>query len=84
MRKTDTTTARFARSSDRIHAIDGAWYVRTREGERGPFRNRRLAENELRLYIDTMKYLDDFGGRVPAKIDRRDVIVVDMDAPAWG
>lgn len=83
MRKTDTTTAEYPRSKDRIFATDGAWFVRTREGDRGPFRTRRHAEAELLLYVETMSYLEEFGGSVPDAFDPNDVIVVDMDTPAW-
>jgi hypothetical protein len=83
MRKTDTTPAPQQRAKDRIYTTDGAWFVRTREGERGPFRNRQRAEAELCLYLETLSYLEEFGGNVPDDFDTGQVIVVDMDMPAW-
>jgi hypothetical protein len=83
MRKTDTTPATHERCKDRIFASNGQWFVRTREGERGPFRNRQRAEDEIRLYLDTLSYLEKFGATVPDDVDPSQVIVVDMDTPAW-
>jgi hypothetical protein len=83
MRKTDTTPAPQQRSRDRVYTSDGEWFVRTREGERGPFRNRQRAEAELRLYLETVCYLEQFGSNVPDDFDPSQVIVVDMDMPAW-
>jgi hypothetical protein len=82
MRKTDKTQKRYARGQDRIICEGEHWFVRTREGKRGPFRSRREAQAEARLYVDTMVYLN--GDPVlPEGVDRDDVTVVNMDHIPW-
>jgi hypothetical protein len=34
----------------RIYSADGVWYIATREGERGPFPTKQLAELDLKNY----------------------------------
>ncbi len=79
MRKTDKTRFRFRRANDRIEQQGERWFVRTREGLRGPFRSRREAHAEARLYIDTMIYLSDDLPPAAGHLDLRDVTVVNMD-----
>lgn len=81
MRKTDRQGRPHARSADRIVTRDERWFVRTREGLRGPFRSRREAQAEMRLFVDTMVYLSD--ETLPEHIDRDDVTVVNMDHIPW-
>lgn len=86
MRKTDKTHHRHRRSADRIVQRDERWFVRTREGLRGPFRSRREAHAEARLFVDTMIYLSDEleGSGVAGTFDLDDVTVVNMDHIPWG
>jgi hypothetical protein len=82
MRKTDKTQKRYSRGQDRIICEGERWFVRTREGKRGPFRSRREAQAEARLYVDTMAYLSD-DPVLPDHVDRDDVTVVNMDHIPW-
>lgn len=82
MRKSDKFQKRHARTEDRITCDDERWFVRTREGRRGPFRSRREAQAEARLFVDTMMYLND-DPALPDHIDRDDVTVVNMDHIPW-
>lgn len=79
MRKTDKTRYRFRRTTDRIEQQGERWFVRTREGMRGPFRSRREAHAEARLFIDTMIYLSDDLPPSARRLDLSDVTVVNMD-----
>jgi len=80
MRKSDKIQKRYARAEDRIMCEDERWFVRTREGRRGPFRSRREAQAEARLFVDTMMYLND-DPALPDHIDRDDVPPVLSSAP---
>jgi hypothetical protein len=59
MRKTDRHDDGHVRSSDRVYIDDDRWFVRTREGMRGPFSSRRAAEAEADLFVDTVKFLQE-------------------------
>lgn len=86
MRKTDKTQSRYRRTADRIVQRQERWFVRTREGLRGPFRSRREAHAEARLFVDTMIYLSDEldGSKMPGRLDLDDVTVVNMEHIPWG
>ena len=58
MRKTDRAPSDDMRATDRIFSEDERWFVRTREGMRGPFGSRRAAEAEADLFVDTVKFLE--------------------------
>lgn len=73
----------YARSADRVFHDGGQWFVRTREGIRGPFVTRSCAEAELRLYVDTMQFLEEHQGSMPSHLDLADVTVVDLDTPRF-
>ena len=66
MRKTDQAPSSSVRSRDRIFSDDDRWFVRTREGMRGPFGSRRAAEAEAEMFVDTVKYLQQSQPSVPA------------------
>jgi hypothetical protein len=85
MRKTDQTPDDHVRSFERVFHEDERWFVRTREGMRGPFSSRRAAEAEADLFVDTVKFLEEHHPGVPEDIDRDDITVVDMDLdkPPW-
>lgn len=81
MRRSDQVRRSYTRTPDRLVCEDERWYVRTREGMRGPFATRRAAEAEARLYVDTMEYLER--AVLPPELDRSDVTVVDMNVMPW-
>ena len=83
MRKNDPANQSYDRTAERIYSQDNEWFLRTREGIRGPFRNRREAEAELALYADTMRFLDDNRRAMPGDLDLNDITVVNFDRPAW-
>lgn len=83
MRKSDTDNKPHPRKADRVFDEQGEWFVRTREGVRGPFRTRQQAEAELRLYVDTMSFLEENRASMPSHLDWGDVTVVDVDEPRW-
>jgi hypothetical protein len=58
MRKTDLAPSDDARAIDRVFSEDERWFVRTREGMRGPFGSRRAAEAEADLFVDTVRFLE--------------------------
>jgi len=52
MRKSDKNkTARYVRSRDRFFRQSDQWFFQTREGARGPFAHREIAEQELSRFI---------------------------------
>ena len=83
MRKTDQSYREFERAADRVFCEDSRWYVRTREGLRGPFGSRRAAEAEAALFVDTMTYLERAGATLPADVNGGDVTVVNIDQMPW-
>ena len=82
MRRTDDTFIEYPRRADRIECEDDRWYVRTREGRRGPFGSRRAAEAEAALFVETMAYLEQ-ARMLPPDIDCADVEVVNFDRMPW-
>lgn len=83
MRKTDHTPHESGRSTDRIFREDDRWFVRTREGMRGPFGSRRAAHAEAELFVDTVKYLEEKRSELPPDLDEGDIDLVDMNGPPW-
>ena len=79
MRKTDTEEKVFFRSDERFYCEDGQWYFQTREGDRGPFKSRLVAELKLRHYIDSMAFLEDRNESQSSDIDWADVTIADVD-----
>jgi len=52
MRKSDKKkTVRYVRSRDRFFRQNDQWFFQTREGARGPFTYREIAEQELGRFI---------------------------------
>ena len=52
MRNSDKNkTIRYSRSPDRFFRQNDQWYFQTREGARGPFTYREIAERELGRFI---------------------------------
>lgn len=82
MRRTDDTFTDYPRKPDRIECEDDRWYVRTREGRRGPFGSRRAVEAEAALFVDTMAYLQQ-AQALPPNLDCADVEVVNIDRMPW-
>lgn len=83
MRKTDELRQDAARSEDRVFIEDDRWFVRTREGLRGPFSCRRAAEAEAELFVDTVRFLEENHSAIPGDVDQGHIIVVDMDKTPW-
>ncbi|MFW6094151.1 MAG: DUF6316 family protein [Pseudomonadota bacterium] len=85
MRKSDDSTKVYPRGNDRVVSRDGAWFVKTREGLRGPFTTREAAEKEADSYAETMEYLKDHPATVESDLDLSNVEIIDMDAdkPRW-
>jgi len=81
MRKSDVADKTFFRTSDRVFCREGAWYIRTREHERGPFETRAAARQELKHYTDTMEFIEDNEPSLPSDIDPSDVTLVDVKIP---
>jgi len=82
MRKTDQSIRDHQRTLDRVFCEESRWYVRTREGLRGPFGSRRAAEAEAELFVDTMAYLER-AAELPSGVDGADVTVVNMEQVPW-
>lgn len=82
MRKSDDPSREFERTQDRITCEDDRWYVRTREGMRGPFSKRQTAESEASLFVETMEYLAR-SKRLPANVNPDDVTVLKIDDLPW-
>lgn len=83
MRKSDETKKIYRRSRDRVVLEQGAWFVRTREGLRGPFQSKAAAEREADSYADTMDYLKHHQATVAPDLDLSDVEIIDLDKPCW-
>lgn len=48
----------FERAADRIVRKDYLWFVKCREGSRGPYLSRQDAETQLSRHIDKMERLE--------------------------
>lgn len=83
MRKTDQSPTHVPRVEDRVFNEDDRWFVRTREGMRGPFGSRRAAEAEAELFVDTVKYLEQNQRTVPPGVDPDDITCVQLGQPPW-
>ncbi len=81
MRKTDEKNKVHYRTKDRFFCQDGWWYFQTREGNRGPFGSREEAETELKLYADTMEFINDNESSLPSGADWTNVTFVDAKEP---
>src|SRR5690606_22964723 len=73
MRKPVKIPTHSPRAEGRVFNEDDRWYVRTREGMRGPFGSRRAAEAEAELFVDTLKFLEQNQRSVPPGIDPDDI-----------
>ena len=82
VRKSDEKNKVHYRAKDRFFCLDGHWYFLTREGNRGPFDSREEAETELKLYADTMEFIDDNESSLPSGTDWRNVTFVDAEEPS--
>lgn len=83
MRKTDRVPSARSRGEDRIFNEDDRWFVRTREGRRGPFGSRRAAEAEAELFVDTVVFLEQNLRALPPDVDADDITLIDLDKPPW-
>lgn len=81
VREFDNPKVRHVRMVQRLVRRDEAWFVRTREGERGPFDDRRHATAELQRYVETMTFFGAHTDLVPDHVDPRDVTIVQLDLP---
>ena len=83
MRKSDRIQIRTItnfRARDRFFRQNDQWYFQTREGARGPFENRVIAERELGRFIETLGFVEQNEKHLPSGRDWKNVTVVDMDA----
>lgn len=85
-RKTDDPSAGEprSRSSDRVVIEDGEWFLRTREGLRGPFSSRVQAEQETAAYVETMEFLERNREVLPGDVNQNDIEIVNLIKPRWG
>jgi len=51
MRKTDAEKKTHFRSGDRIFQVDDSWWFGTREGNHGPFKTRKEAQDALTQFV---------------------------------
>ena len=82
MRKSDKnkkTTGHY-RSPERFFQQEDQWFFQTREGARGPFKTRQIAERELARFTDTMEFVEENEKHLPSGTDWKNVTVMDMDA----
>jgi len=54
------STKRYFRSNKRVFVMNGQWFFSTREGEQGPFRTAKKAEEELERFKAEMSDLQKF------------------------
>ncbi len=80
MRKSDKKAIEHNRSPERFFQQEDQWFFQTREGARGPFETRQVAERELARFIDTMGFVEENEKHLPSDTDWKNVIIVDMDA----
>ena len=78
MRKSDIEDKAFFRVRKRLYCENGQWFFQTREAIRGPFKSEHEAEIELRLYIDTMEFVQQTDPQ-NSNIDWSDIGFVDDD-----
>ncbi len=57
MRRTETGPNVYFRSEDRIMCRGSDWYFQSREGDQGPFATCEQAEQELKVYVETMELI---------------------------
>lgn len=81
MRRSDTTEKEYFRSPERLFRHQGQWHFQTREGDRGPFNRRELAQLELECFVDTMEYVEENKPSLPSELEWGDVTMVDIDEP---
>jgi len=81
MRKSDRENKVHYRTADRLFCQDGRWYFQTREDHRGPFRSREEAETELKLYVDTLEFINENESSLPYGADWTKVTFVDAKEP---
>ena len=81
MRNSDKNkTVRYHRSPDRFFRQNDQWFFQTREGARGPFTYREIAERELGRFIETLGFVEQNEKHLPSGRDWKNVTVVNMDA----
>ena len=81
VRKSDLFDSAYSRTGDRVFCRGTQWYLRTRENDRGPFKTRAEAVEELKRYIDTMEFLEE--NELPADVDPGDVTLVEFETPKF-
>ena len=81
MRKSDKKAIRQYRSSERFFRQDDQWFFQTREGARGPFKAREIAEQALDSFVDTMKFVEENEQHLPSDTDWNKVTIADANAP---
>ena len=73
VRKTDKNRKTYFRSpAERLFLHEGKWYFQAREGDRGPYDTREMAELRLKRYIETLGFIDDYEPWKPVSSISRD------------
>ena len=83
MRRSDSESRTSERTSSRVFQRSEGWFVRTREGLRGPFASKSAAEHEASAYAQTMEFLETHSESF-ADPEIQEVEIVNMNRPCWG
>ena len=54
MRRSDKKEKLYFRSPERLFIYEGQWYFQAREGDRGPYDTREVAEQRLARFVETL------------------------------
>jgi hypothetical protein len=82
MRKTDTADdVPYYRNPHRTVCKERLWYFESREGDRGPYESREIAESQIAKYVDIIDFVINNKSSVPADIDWTDITVIEFENP---
>ena len=62
MRRNDPpdSTRSYFRTETRTFVLNGEWFFTTREGEFGPYRNKKRVDDEVKCFIEAREQLNNF------------------------
>lgn len=83
MRKSDEVPGTFDRRDERLFRDLGKWFYHIRDGLRGPFNNRRDAQEDLQRFVVTRNYMESYPNRVPDDLDIDDVTHIELKSPRY-
>ena len=83
MRKTDKSPVELERRKERLFREKGKWYYHIRDGLRGPFGNRREAQEDLQRFTVTKSYMEANPASVPDDLDIDDVTHIELKPPRY-